>query len=886
MTHTPSPPTSAATFGAQLRQYRERAGLTQEALADQAGLARNAISALERGERQRPYPHTVQALADALQLSADERTTLLAARHGRARAAPPTDPSASLSPGAPLPTSLTPLIGRDTDVQVMTQLLARSDVRLVTLLGPGGVGKTRLALHVAFLMMNQFHDGATFVSLAAITDPALVIPTIAAAVGVRDVGGQLLHTVLERTLHAHQRLLILDNMEQVADAALDITALLHACPQLHMLVTSRAPLRVRGEHQFPLAPLAVPPLDRLPRLDEVKHSAAVQLFVARVQAIAPAFALTPANATTVAAICRRLDGLPLALELAAARGKVLPPTTLLARLDRALPLLSGGTRDVPERQQTMRTTIAWSYDLLSSDDQHLFRQLAVFQDGWTLDAAEAVRGTQDEDAAVVDGLGRLVDASLVVAYAVGDEPRYRLLEPIRQYAVEQLEHCGEAAHVHGQHAAYFLALAETAEPLLRGPDQVPWMERLEREHGNLSAAMGWLIAHGDTSTAARLGYALWLFLWIRGHFSEAQRWMDQVLVQLDPAPSLARARVLGVKSVLACGQAHYQQAAPLAEVCLAHYRALDDDAGMAFGASIMGLSAAGLHHYERAVPLLEEAVARCLAVGDKWQAAIMLTIWAPIPLTGGAYLQAAQLAHQGLALAREIGDQIGMYLALYNLALVAQTEGDTSAATGLFREALGLAKIVQDQGNMAACLKGLGSVATAHGEAVHAATLWGAAEALLATREAAAIHAYTLDRVLYEPMVTMARAQLGEPAFTAAWAAGAAMSLDHVTSYALAFNEARPPVARRVLPLRGPAARTGTASAPPRVVVPGSSDALSAREIEVLRLIADGASNTLIADRLIISPHTAKRHVANILGKLNAATRTEAALRARELGLV
>ena len=509
MTHTPSPPTSAATFGAQLRQYRERAGLTQEALADQAGLARNAISALERGERQRPYPHTVQALADALQLSADERTTLLAARHGRARAAPPTDPSASLSPGAPLPTSLTPLIGRDTDVQVMTQLLARSDVRLVTLLGPGGVGKTRLALHVAFLMMNQFHDGATFVSLAAITDPALVIPTIAAAVGVRDVGGQLLHTVLERTLHAHQRLLILDNMEQVADAALDIAALLHACPQLHMLVTSRAPLRVRGEHEFLLAPLSVPRFERVPRLDEVMQSAAVQLFVARVQAVAPAFALTPTNAATVAAICRRLDGLPLALELAAARGKVLPPTTLLARLDRALPLLSGGTRDVPERQQTMRTTIAWSYDLLSSDDQHLFRQLAVFQDGWTLDAAEAIRGTQDEDAAaVVAGLARLVDASLVVAHEVGGEPRYRLLEPIRQYALEQLEHHGEAADVYQQHAALFLTLAETAEPLLRGAEQIQWMERLEREHGNLSAAMGWLIAHGDTSTAARLGYAL------------------------------------------------------------------------------------------------------------------------------------------------------------------------------------------------------------------------------------------------------------------------------------------------------------------------------------------------------------------------------------------
>jgi predicted ATPase/DNA-binding XRE family transcriptional regulator len=767
--------------------------LTQEALADQAGLTTNAISALERGERQRPYPHTVQALAAALQLSADERATLLAARPVRTGAAPPTDePSAPLPPRTPLPTSLTPLIGRDADVQAMMQLFARPDVRLVTVLGPGGVGKTRLALEVAATTSSRWSDGATFVSLAAITDPALVIPTIAAAVGVREVGGQSLQTVLERTLHAHQWLLVLDNMEQVADAALDIAALLQRCPHLHILVTSRAPLRVRGEHEFLLAPLAVPPLDRVPRLDEVLQSAAVQLFVARVQAVAPTFVLTPTSAATVAAICRRLDGLPLAIELAASRGKVLTPTTLLARLDRALPLLSGGARDLPARQQTMRTTVAWSYDLLSSDDQHLFRHLAVFQDGWTLDVAAAIRGTQDRDAAgVVDGLGRLVDASLVVAYEVGDEPRYRLLEPIRQYALEQLEQRGEAAHVHGQHAAYFLTLAETAEPLLRGAEQIQWVERLEREHANLSAAMGWLISRGDLAAAARLGYALWLFLWIRGHFSEGQRWMEQILAHLPAPPSLARAHALLTLTVLAYGQADYARAAPLADACLEQYRSINDEWGMALGLCLVALVAAGLAQYERAIPLMEEAVARCLTVGNTWSAAMMLTYWAPIPLNQGNYARAAQLARHALALAREIGDRIGVYSALYNLALVAQTENDLGTAHRLFGEALVLAKDLGDDGNMAACFKGLGGVAAAQGEAVRAAQLWGAAAALLATGETA-VYSYTLDRALYEHMVTTARAQLGEPEFQAAWADGAAMSLDHVVSSALAADEARP----------------------------------------------------------------------------------------------
>jgi predicted ATPase len=765
--------------------------LTQDALAERAGLTTNAISALESGARQRPYPHTVHALTQALHLSDAEQAALLAARRPLLHTPPAAPRPARPAVPPALPAVLTPLVGRDQDVQALTHLLARPEVRLVTIVGPGGVGKTRVAVELASSTAAQFPDGVTWVSLAGILDPALVVPTLAAALGMRETGGQSLPELLAHTLQAHHHLLVLDNVEQVVDAAPQLAALLQACPQLHIVATSRTPLQVRGEHVFPLAPLAVPSFAGLPRLKEVAQSSAVQLFVARVQAVAPQFALTPTNAATVAAICRRLEGLPLALELAAARSKLLTPTSLLARLDQTLPLLAAGARDLPERQQTMRTTLAWSYDLLSSADQHLFRQLAVFRDGWTLDAAEAVLSAEHDADTVLHGLVRLVDASLVVAYEAGDAPRYRFLEPIRQYALEQLDQQGGADAVRDRHAAYFLALTETAAPRLRGPDQVVWLERLEQEHGNLSAAMRWLIDHGDLEAAARLGYNVWLVCWLRGHFSEGQRWMEQVVAGLPANPSLARAQALLTLTMFAYGQADYVRAAPLADACLAQYRWIKDDEGIAWGLCLVALVAAGRGQVARALPLMEEAVEQCVRVGNTWSAAMLLTHWAPILLHQGNHARAAELAQHALDLARALGDRIAEYAALYNLALVAHAAHDYGTAHRLFGDALVLAQAVGDASNVAACFKGLGGVAAARGATERAAQVWGAAEALLETREAA-VYAYTVDRAVYEQLVAAARAQLGDAAFAAAWAAGKALRVDHAIAYALASDHTGP----------------------------------------------------------------------------------------------
>ncbi len=681
---------SETTFGQQLRRLRLQHGLSQEALAERAGLTPSAVAALERGRRRRPYPRTIDRLAEALDLADHVRAAFCDLAGGSTHSAD-RDVAGEPPVGTPLPVWPTSLLGRQADVREIRNLLnpSGSGVRLLSLIGPGGVGKTRLAVAAAEVLAPLYPDGVVFVDLAPVREVSMVPATIAHALDLRESRGRSAHQLLLDHLRSCQGLLVLDNFEHLLEAAPLLAELLGACPTVRLLVTSRATLRLSAEQRFHVAPLATP-AENESSAAAVAATPAVRLFTERARTVAPEFMLEPPTAAMVGAICRRLDGMPLAIELAAARLALLSPSALLRRLERRLPLLVGGAADLPERQQTLRQTLAWSYDLLRPTEQILFKRLAVFAAGWTLEAAEAVcpdDALPAED--LLDHLQVLIDSSLVRVQRIDDnggEPRFGLLETVHEFAQEQLELGDDVETQRERHAAYFLALTRTAEPEVRGARQLVWLARLDREQANLREALSWYLGH-DPPVAAELAGRLWQFWRLRGHYAEGLAWLNRGLAAA-PGQSVAWARAALGAGVLARDLGDMATAHTHLTASLTCSRALGELELVAH--ALRDLAGWHVHRsaFGSARPLLREALVLARATGDQLGVAGTLMFQAQVAASGGSTRRAQVLNQAGLAAARAVGDRWLMAAILLQLGSLAVDAGELESAVPLLEEGL------------------------------------------------------------------------------------------------------------------------------------------------------------------------------------------------------
>jgi len=742
--------------------------------------------------------------AELQQLVENDLAVLLSERFEMTR------PGQAAAGGAPLagalPVPATPLLGREQEAAAIEDLVAGQGVRLVTLTGPGGVGKSRLMVEAARRLGPGFADGVRFVELAAVSAADLVAPAIAAGLGLSTSAGQLTAD-LQAYLRPRRLLLALDNFEQVIGAAPLLAELRAAAAGLVVLVTSRAVLRLSGEHEFAVPTLPVPPAGAARDPEELRRYASVSLFTERAHAAVSGFELTAGNAAAVAEICRRLDGLPLAIELAAARVRVLPPQALASRLDQRFSVLTGGARDLPERQQTLRNTLEWSFGLLPAGEQALFARLGVFAGSFSLPAAEAVgAGSPDEGPAgrpgpVMDTLGALVDSSLVRPQTGGGEPRFALLETIREYARERLREGGDWVPAHDRHAAYFLALAEPAAADLAGLGQLAWLDRLETEHDNLWAAMSWLVDHGPLEQAVHLSLVTTRFWWLRGHVAEYARLGDDFVAGSKDLPPYQHALALTQAGFIFIGNGDPARAQAVFEQSLPLYR--QDKERLAVSVTVNSLALAFLGHlaarrrdYADARRFLDQGQALLRELRDDdltgydrlrplLTVALADNVLGQVQLSQGDNDAAAQVFTDGVAVARRAQDWLPSLTLLYDLALARQAQGDLAGAAGHLQEGLALAAEAGDETSAAYYLEVLAAVAGQQDNPQRAVRLFAAARSILDASGSGWLHAF-VPRVPHDDAVLAAlRSRISGPAFQEAQAWGRSAGSKRAVEFAL-----------------------------------------------------------------------------------------------------
>jgi predicted ATPase/DNA-binding XRE family transcriptional regulator len=826
------------TFGQWVKLRRRRLDFTRESLAICVGCSLATIEKVETGER-RPSRQIAELLARCLQVPSGEVSALVSFARGETVHMPPAlqaliDHPTGLTPLSNLPAPPTAFIGREREVEEVSALLRQAEVRLLTLTGPPGIGKTRLSLRVASRMGAEFGDGVFFVPLAPINDESLVAPAIAQSLGVRETSSQPSLEALKSRLRDKRLLLVLDNFEQVVPAGRIVGELLSAAPGLKVLATSRTLLRVYGEHTFSVPPMSLPDHAHLPQFESLTGYEAIDLFMQRARAVYPGFTLTSDNAQVVAQICHKLDGLPLAIELAAHRMKVLSPQKVLAHLEERLDLLVEGADNLPARQRTLRGAIDWSYDLLDPGEQALFRRLSVFAGGCTLEAAEVVCNfelsadtNQPQNSKLVEiltALASLVDKSLLRREDIAEEPWFSMLETIREYAWEKLSlDEGEMQEAIRHHAEYYLRLAEETEPLLSGEQQGSWLARLEREHDNFRAALRRSHERGDITMLARLGATLRRFWYLHAHMSEGRQWLQKALAAegRDLLPRDLQAKVLHGIGTLAWAQGDNTAAGRFFQESLAIWRELGDKRGVANMLNNLGIVALPQGDYDTAHEMHTESLALYRELDDKWSIALALANLGLVALNKGQYEQAQSLLTSSLNLRREFGDRQGIAQSLNNLGIVMRSMGkqsesqslhaesldmfqelgdrwsvaltlanlgfvalreDVQKARSLFNESLALSIELDLKAGIANCLEGLAEVAVETERADLAATLFGAAEEL---RNVLGIPLPRDRRESYAVAKDAARAKLGEAAFAEAWETGRAMPIEQACAYAM-----------------------------------------------------------------------------------------------------